>query len=745
MTTSKMDNSQVTVHGDVQKIDYKSDESAFAVVTIRTETGITSAVGPLGHLVPGMHVSLIGNWKFSPQYGEQFEAKQALVESPQTLQGIQLYLRSQMQGVGAKTAQRIVDAFGLDTIEILNKTPLRLAEIKGISKKKAHSISEQWENDVQTRELEIMLRGYGLSTALCLRLVRKYKTEALRMVLEHPYQLCEEFKGIGFKTADAIALKQGTPLNHPDRIKAILSHTLKTEEQDGHCYTPEDTLLQKAQQFSVTEDELRAVVQHNIENNELVHLPTSNLYARPIVYHTERKIAAQIARITSTPRPKTFSTWDGLGSDIVLNSEQSQGVRMAFEHSVSIITGGPGTGKTTTLRTITDHATAIDEGWLLAAPTGRAAKRLSEATGMEASTLHRLLKINEAGIFQHNADNPLVCDGILVDEASMLDIWLLNALLNALPVGARLVLVGDVNQLPSIGTGQVLNDLIASNCIATTRLTRIYRQAQNSSIIQNAHRINKGTLPISSEHMDFEGLRNDFFIIDRETQEQTLNTILHVLKNKIPSMGFNVLEQVQVLTPMHGGILGTKNLNQQIQQLLNNHTTSLKIADKTFRVQDRVIQLKNDYEQGIFNGDVGTIRHIENNTVYIEFDGHTPVQTASALFYPGCIGLTTTQMLSVDLAYAISIHKSQGSEYPVVLMALHKAHWIMLKRKLIYTGLTRAKEFCCIIGSQWALKVAVEQSHIEDDGSRRTELARYLQELLPSIKNEKSIQIIKLN
>ncbi len=725
-----MTESPVTLHGEVQKIDYKSDESAFAVVSILTEIGVTSAVGPLGHLVPGMHVSMTGNWKFSAQYGEQFEARQALVESPQTLQGIQLYLRSQMQGVGAKTAKRIVETFGLDTIEVLNKTPLRLAEIKGISKKKAHAIAEQWQNDVQTRELEIMLRGYGLSTALCLRLVRKYKTEALRMVLEHPYQLCEEFKGIGFKTADAIALKQGTPLNHPDRIKAIVSHTLKTEEQDGHCYTPEDTLLGKTQQFSVKESELRGVIQHNIEEEQLVYLSSTNMYARPIVYHTERKIAAQIARIIQTPRPKLLNAWNGLGSDIVLNAEQSQGVRMAFEHSVSIITGGPGTGKTTTLRTITDHASNVDEQWLLAAPTGRAAKRLVEATGMEASTLHRLLKINEAGIFQHNADNPLVCDGILVDEASMLDIWLLNALLNALPLGARLVLVGDVNQLPSVGTGQVLNDLIASSCIATTRLTRIYRQAQNSSIIQNAHRINKGTLPISSEQMDFEGLRKDFFIIDRDTQEQTLNTILHVLKNKIPSMGYNVLEQVQVLTPMHGGILGTQNLNKQIQQMLNNNPTFLKVGDKTFRVQDRVIQLKNDYEQGIFNGDVGTIRHIENNTVYVEFDGHTPVPTAGSLFFPGCVGLTTTQLFSVDLAYAISIHKSQGSEYPVVLMALHKAHWIMLKRKLIYTGLTRAKEFCCIIGSQWALNTAVEQSHIEDDGSRRTELSRWLQERL---------------
>ena len=719
----------VSIQGEVHKIDYKAEDTAFAVVKIKTDDGLTTAVGPLGHLVPGMYVSLTGTWKFTPNYGEQFDARQALVESPQTLKGIQLYLCSQMQGVGPKTAAKIVEHFGLQTIEVLNKTPLRLVKVQGISKNKAQSIAIQWQNDVQTRELEIMLRGYGLSTALCLRLVRKYKSEALRMVLEHPYQLCEEFKGIGFKTADKIALEQGMPLNHPDRITAIILHVLKKQEQDGHCYTLEQEIQIKATHHRVSLEDLEISIQKNIESGILHFDVEQRLFSRPMVYHTERKIANQMNTRLSTPRPQSIVAWNGEGSEILLNAEQSNGVRMAFEHGVSIITGGPGTGKTTTLRTITDHAIHIGEQWLLAAPTGRAAKRLSESTGLEALTLHRLLKINDAGIFQHNADNPLECDGILIDEASMLDIWLLNALLNALKPHARLLLVGDVNQLPSVGTGQILYDLIASEQIPVTRLTRIYRQAQNSNIIQNAHRIHQGIMPISSETVNIDGLQNDFFIVDRETQEATLNTILHILEHKIPTLNFNVLEDVQVLTPMHGGILGTQNLNLQIQKLINPTGPECIIGSKTFRAGDRVIQLKNDYEQGIFNGDVGTIRQIENNTVYVEFDGYTPKNSPSGLLFPASwIGLTTTQMQSVDLAYAISIHKSQGSEYPVVLMALHKAHWIMLRRNLVYTGLTRAKAFCCIVGSQWALKTAVEQQHIQDDGLRRTELVRWLRE-----------------
>jgi len=719
----------VSIQGEVQKIDYKADDTAFAVVKVQTTDGLTTAVGPLGHLVPGMQVSMTGTWKFTPNYGEQFDVRQALVESPQTLKGIQLYLCSQMQGVGPKTAAKIVEYFGLQTIEVLNKTPLQLVKVQGVSKNKAASIAAQWQNDVQTRELEIMLRGYGLSTALCLRLVRKYKSEALRMVLEHPYQLCEEFKGIGFKTADKIALEQGMPLNHPNRITAIIMHVLKKQEQDGHCYTLENEIQIQATQHQVSLEDLTTSIQSNIEHGVLHFDVEQRLFSRPMVYRTERKIASQIHTRLNTPRPQSITPWNGEGSDILLNAEQSNGVRMAFEHGVSIITGGPGTGKTTTLRTITDHALHTGEHWFLAAPTGRAAKRLSESTGLEALTLHRLLKINDAGIFQHNADNPLECDGILIDEASMIDIWLLNALLNALKPNARLLLVGDVNQLPSVGTGQILYDLIASEQIPVTRLTRIYRQAQNSNIIQNAHRIHQGIMPISSETVNIDGLQNDFFIIDRETQESTLNTILHILTHKIPSMNFNVLEDVQVLTPMHGGILGTQNLNVQIQKLINPNGQECTIGSKTFRTGDRVIQLKNDYEQGIFNGDVGTIRHIEHNTVYVEFDGFTPKANASGLLFPtSWIGLTNTQMQSVDLAYAISIHKSQGSEYPVVIMALHKAHWIMLRRNLVYTGLTRAKLFCCIVGSQWALKTAVEQQHVQDDGLRRTELVRWLRE-----------------
>ena len=719
-----------TLQGEVHKIDYKSDESAFAVVSISTTEGIVSAVGPLGHLVPGTAVSLTGSWKFSPNYGEQFEAKQALVDSPQTKSGLQLYLKSQMSGVGAKTAERIVEHFGLETVQILNTAPLRLAEIKGISKKKAEAIAEQWQQDVQTRELEIMLRGYGLGTALCLRLVRKYKSEALRMVLEHPYQLCEEFKGVGFKTADKIALEQGMALDHPERIMAIIQHILKQQEQDGHCYTPEHMLQLAAQQFEVPQNKLDQCIQQALNQETLIFEDQQRVYARPLVYHTERKIAKQILQKLQTSRPMV-NQWTGhQNSHVVLNIEQSNGVQQSFQHGVSIITGGPGTGKTTTLRTITDHAQDIGETWLLAAPTGRAAKRLAESTGQEAQTIHRLLKINDAGIFQHNVDNPLECDGILVDEASMLDIWLLNALLNASKPYARLVLVGDVEQLPSVGTGQALKDLIDSDVIPVTRLTRIYRQAQNSSIIQNAHRINTGTPPVSSEQMNIDGLQKDFFVIDRETQESTLQTILHILQQKIPSMGFDVLQDVQVLTPMHGGILGTQNLNQQIQALINPTAQEIKIGTKRFRVGDRVIQLKNDYEQGIFNGDVGTIQKIENNTVYVEFDGYSPTGVPSSFLHPPTwIGLTTSQMLSVDLAYAISIHKSQGSEYPVVILALHKAHWIMLRRKLIYTGLTRAKKFCCIVGSTWALQTAVEQQHIDDDGIRRTELVRWLQTL----------------
>ena len=724
---------EITITGDVLSIEYAATETAFAVIKLKTEDGVTTAVGPLGHVGAGCVVTLKGFWKFHPSYGEQFDAKSALIQSPQTLHGITLYLQSQMSGVGKKTAQRIVEQFGLQTLQVLNESPHRLAEVKGISAKKASRISEQWVQDVQTRELEITLRGYGISLSLCLKLVRKYKSEALQQVLKHPYQLCEDFKGIGFKTADNIALSQGILPTAPQRLLAIVQYALRQSEQNGDCFTHPDDMIELASSLDVSEDLILEATSRAMALDLVSLGPDEISLQRPIMHHTEKKIAKHLSRILRIQAPK--KDIDSFNQTIQLNEEQINAVNMGINTQLSIITGGPGTGKTTTVKVLMEVFASHNENIVLAAPTGRAAKRLSEATGHEAQTIHRLLKINEIGIFTHNEDNPLDADGVLVDEASMLDVWLFLSVLKALPEHGKLILVGDIDQLPSVGPGQVLKDIIDSGCVSTTRLQQVYRQGQNSNIIKNAHQIRQG-IPAISCNLDPEAAANkDFFIIDRDTQEASLETIRHIYQTKLPALGFDLLKDVQILTPMHGGILGTNNINKHIQELINPNTQSIQIGQKVFKLGDRVIQLRNDYESGLFNGDVGYIRAIEDGSTYIEFDGVEGPDKQSLLYPQNWIGRTTTQLQDLELAYAISIHKSQGSEYPCVIMAIHKSHWIMLRRNLVYTAMTRAKQFCCVVGSEWALKIATTEERLEGRTERRTWLRHWIQEACPQIGN----------
>lgn len=715
------------ISGEVIRIEYKAPEGAFAVINVQNEDQIFSAVGAIGHVVVGQTVSLGGHWSFHPSFGEQFTVQNIMVDSPKSLRGIILYLTHQIQGIGKSKAQDIVNHFGIQTIHILNTQGHRLSEVKGIGKKTAEKILEQWNRDVRARELEITLRGYGISNSLCIKLIAKYGDDALATIMEDPYTLSIEIKGIGFKTADNIAIAQGLPLDSPQRMKAAIIHLFRQQETLGHCYVGLDCLRKEATKLNLPEEAFHTAIETLMETKELLiaeHAPELAYY-RPIMYHVEKKIASNLISMRGLAEPSAkqrlldtkqthtldISFWENT-LQLQLNLEQKQAIQTAFTEQLSVITGGPGTGKTTIITVLLRILDAYGYKFSLAAPTGRAAKRMSEATGKEAQTIHRLLGYNGyPGEFQHTADNPINTDVVLIDEASMLDIWLMKSVLDALPPTARLVLIGDVDQLPSVGPGQVLKDLINSSVLPVTRLLHVYRQAQESNIIRNAHIINQGMLPISMEKDKFAGPLRDFFILDRENPADTVQTILTVANEKIRSLGFHPLKDLQILTPMHNGTLGTGNLNEKLQELLNPNGELLETKFRKFKVGDRVLQTKNDYDNDIFNGDVGYVTQVMTDSLYVDFDGKI-------------IHLAGGQLNSLDLAYAVSIHKSQGSEYPAVIVVIHKAHWIMLNRNLLYTAITRAKKFCCIIGSEWAVGVATEQTQGTE---RNTSLRQWLE------------------
>jgi exodeoxyribonuclease V alpha subunit len=721
---------EIQIEGTFIRFHYQADEGAFAVAKIEGPEKEFFAVGPLGHICAGQHICMTGHWKFHPSFGEQFQViTPPMVDDPRSISGLITYLSSSaIKGLGKEYAKRIVDTFGLQTLDVLNNNPNKLTQVKGIGKKRLESIVTCWKKDQQSKELVSQLRGFSIGPSLCSKLIDKYGDDALAIIKRHPYILSKEIKGIGFKTADNIALSQGMTLNSPERAAAALLHCIHQAEGNGHCFLPKQKLLEEVNNLSVPLDiakqQLDLLLHPREERSELI-APFTDDASMPIyrsqLHFIEKRITVKVKLLLRNNhrslslfgrRNLSKIPFNSLEKSLSLklNKEQQEAVSTIFQEGLSVITGGPGTGKTTIIKLVIQEASRRGERWLLAAPTGRAAKRMQEATNHPAQTVHRLLNYNgHKKMFHHDADNPIDADAILIDEASMLDIWLMDALLTAIQPGCRLVLVGDVDQLPSVGPGQILTDIITSGVVQVSALKEVYRQAQDSNIVRNAHSVNEGRIPLSSEKDPKAGTVKDFYVLSRDTPQLTLDTLQQVISTRLPALGFSK-DDIQILTPMHNGVLGTTNLNVLMQDVLNKDGEEFKNKAKRFRVGDRVIQVRNDYDNNIYNGDMGKIISLSSSGMYVQFDDRILL-------------LAGTQINDLELAYAVSIHKSQGSEYQAVIILMHKAHWIMLRRNLLYTAITRAKKFCCIIGSEWAIGRAAEQL----EGSERyTGLARRL-------------------
>jgi exodeoxyribonuclease V alpha subunit len=714
--------STTKLEGEILGFTYQAESGGFAVARLLTQDGEAIAVGGLGHVTPGQHVALFGSWAVHPSFGRQFKVERSLVDDPQTLNGLSLYLQSgDIRGMGGVLAKRVVDHFGLDTLQVLNSDPARLLEINGIGRKKLEQITTHWRRDQAHRETRAELHGLGFGSTIAQRLVARYGEDALAVLRKEPYRISAEIRGIGFKTADQVALAQGMDPSDPVRAKAGIVHTLREAEGQGHCYLPWNKLVERTVRLDIGKSVVESTADRLLAEGGIVapeNFP-ERMY-RPAVAHIERRISLRLKGLANAQvgSGQLFGG-EAVETDMAtlesaiglrLHPQQQRAVEVSLNEGMTVVTGGPGTGKTTIVRFLVSAAQAQGESWLLAAPTGRAAKRLAEATSMEAQTVHRLLGYNgHSRRFTHGPSNPLEASAVLIDEASMLDIWLVDALLAAVRPGTRLILVGDVDQLPSVGPGRVLGDIIESGKLPVVRLTEVYRQARESNIVRNAHRINAGQAPISCEKDPEAGPMRDFFVLGRAEPEEAKRTLLDVVSRNLVGLGFEPMRDVQVLTPMHSGPLGTQALNIALQRLLNPSGRTHMVRDREFRVGDRVLQVRNDYDREVYNGDIGRVVDASSEGLSVRFDGRVALVSGSDL----------------ELAYAISIHKSQGSEYPAVIAVVHSAHRIMLRRNLIYTAITRAKRFCCIIGHPWAIAKAASD---ESGGERWTSLEALLRE-----------------
>ncbi|MGI6389412.1 MAG: ATP-dependent RecD-like DNA helicase [Kiritimatiellia bacterium] len=710
-----------TVTGSVESIVFRNDETGYTVCSVKTQgdgdrqyDAVVTVVGSCAAIWEGEEIHAEGEWVRHPSHGQQFQAKTITCITPTSTEGIRRYLASGMiKGIGPKFAQRIVDHFGERTLEVIDKESGRLREVEGIGERRRKLIKESWTEQRDVREIMIFLQSHGIGTAKASRIYRQYGADAIAIVKRNPYRLCEDVWGIGFKTADAIALSVGIPHDSEVRARAGLIYTLQTESDEGHCFTPEPDLLLHAQALlDITVEILGDALSKEFEKGTLVK-EEDRIYLRDL-FRAETRVAASLTRLLDAPQPfapidaTVAIPWAERKMGLNLAPLQREALRNAVTSKVSIITGGPGVGKTTIIRALTEIFGARKMDIRLAAPTGRAAKRMSEATGREAQTIHRLLKFNPSvGGFEFNIDNPLGGDCFILDETSMIDIRLMDQFLQALPDSATLILVGDTDQLPSVGPGNVLRDLIASGQIPCCRLDTIFRQDTSGLIVRNAHHVNHGE-PFETHTGD-----SDFYFVETGDPERIIARTVELMTNRIPvKFKLDPLADVQVLTPMRRNLLGTENLNSVIQTALNPSGPSLVRGCTHFRVNDRVMQLRNNYDKEVFNGDIGFIKQVdaEDRALIVLFDGR-PVRYAQS------------ELDELVLAYACSIHKSQGSEYPAVIVLLHTQHFKLLQRNLLYTAITRGKRLVMVVGSSRAVNIAIKANQVRE---RRTSLRERL-------------------
>ena len=692
----------------VERITYQNPENGYSVLKVKVKgyNDLVTLVGNLLEVPVGSVLLCRGEWKVDKCYGSQFVAATWEETMPATVYGIEKYLGSGLvKGIGPRFARAIVQRFGTETIDIIETEIERLYEVPNIGRKRVAKIRESWEKQKDIKNVMLFLQGYGVSTAYAAKIYREYGKESIDKVRENPYRLADDIWGIGFKTADGIAAKMGYEKEDPRRCRSGILYTLGQLSDEGHVYAGEEQLVKTAGQLlEAGETAIRDTLAGMLQAEDLI-LDKDAIYLPPF-YHAECGTSRRLRDLAeSTGR----SLFDGLFDPSSLTAEtgieydevQLAAIRQAVTSKVMVLTGGPGTGKTTTTQGIIAALKKAGLRVLLAAPTGRAAKRMSEATGMEAKTIHRLLEYNPQDGYKRNDENPLEGDALIVDECSMIDILLMNNLLKAVPVGMRLVFVGDIDQLPSVGAGNVLRDIIDSQRIPVVRLVRIFRQAQKSRIVMNAHTINQGRFPDTSNGRD-----TDFFFMREDDPERAAETIVRLVKERLPRAYRESPDRIQVLTPMQRGVVGAANLNLLLQQALNPSGPSLNRGGYTYRQGDRVMQQRNNYDKDVFNGDLGYIREVdtEERTLKVDFDGKW-------------VEYDVTELDELTLAY----HKAQGSEYPIVVMPVLMTHFVMLQRNLIYTGITRAKKICVLLGAAKALAYAVRNVSVLKRNTRLKE------------------------
>ncbi len=725
------------LEGTVERITYHNAENGYSVIRLKPPRSldVVTLIGNLPELSPGEFLKLQGQWVSNADYGRQFKVEHCEQTLPATVEGIRRYLGSGLiKGVGPKTADRIVETFGKDTLDVIDAEPHRLREVPDIGPKRYQMIREAWETQKHIKEVMVFLQGHGITTGLAVKIYKQYGDESLNVVRTDPYQLARDIWGIGFRTADKIARALGLPPDAPTRLEAGLAHALSEAADDGHVYLPLPELLRQAAELLELPAETLPPALDRLRDARLIQLEVLAPGGEPAVYLmpfyqaevkvTERLLAllnAPVSRLPDFAKVDWAKTFDGLqlgGAAVTLSAEQRLGVQMALTHKVCVLTGGPGTGKTTTLRTLMHLLERKQHPVALASPTGRAAKRLAEATGRPAQTIHRLLGFSPQGGFEHNEQQRLPAHMVVIDEASMLDLVLTNNLLKAIDPAAHLLFVGDVDQLPSVGAGNVLNDLVQSGRLPVIRLQTIFRQAAGSHIITNAHRINHGEAPV------FEADATDFFLFAEEDPEAAAVRLVDVVQNRIPRrFGLDPLTDIQVLAPMHRGEVGVAKLNERLQAALNPPAPAKgerAMGGRIYRVGDRVMQIRNNYQKEAFNGDIGRVADID-----------TVNQTLTAVFDGKPVLYEWSEMDELVHAFAVSIHKSQGSEFRAVVVPLLTQHYMMLQRNLLYTAVTRAKTLCVLVGTRKAINIAVRNAKVAE---RFTGLATRLAAAFPAAK-----------
>ena len=689
------------LEGVVESLLYSSDETGYSVVRLRSGGQLLTAVGNLTAPVPGERVRLKGRWTNHPRFGRQFSVEEYESHAPATVEGIERYLGSGLiPGIGAELARRIVKVFGQQTLEVLDHRPQRLTEVEGIGRKRIASIKAAWKQQREIRKVMIFLQSHGTGPALAAKIYKRYGDRSIAVVQENPYRLALDMFGVGFLTADRIARAIGIRADSPSRAQAGVLHTLEECSLEGHLYYPHGALIQRSQKLlGIDREIITAAVDVLGREGKLIieDQPDPAVYL-PAYYQAETGIALLLSQLQAAAHAgrrvdtEKAIPWVQQRMDIVLADKQLQALETALTSKITVITGGPGTGKTTIIRALLYVLQRTGVRFLQAAPTGRAAKRMQEAGGCEAKTIHRLLEYSpREGEFKRNQTNPLECQCLILDEVSMIDALLMYHLLKALPPSSALVLVGDADQLPSVGPGCVLNDIIRSARVPVVELNKIFRQAEASEIIVNAHRINDGLMPVQHD----EG---EFYFIKQEDPEEVVRLILKLCHERIPArFGLDPVNDIQVLSPMHRGPAGVSNLNRVLQETLNPGTLELAHGERRLRRGDKVMQIRNNYEKEVFNGDIGRVESIDPEA-----------RVALVRYEDRRVGYEATELDEIILAYAISVHKSQGSEFPAVIVPVLTQHYLLLQRNLLYTAVTRGKQLVILIGTKKALAIALK-------------------------------------